>query len=92
MRPNLGSRFQSFVMEEADEDKAKAVNAHTYAFIQNKIASYSDQVVEYSYDPTSESQFAAIIKHEQLKACVSVLEELLGELTTPVEAPTSIQS
>jgi hypothetical protein len=85
MLSHLSNRFQAFLLEPHQEDQARAVTPLTYAFIQNKVAAYAYQVVEFEYD-TSKDLMPQMIEHERLKACVLVLEELMRELTPPIEA------
>lgn len=84
MRIDTGSPFQSFIFEPGEEEKALAVNAYFYAFLQNKIAAYAGQVLDYEHDASNPAR--SITEHECLKACVRVLQELLGEVTAPVAA------
>lgn len=84
MRINTGSPFQSFIFDDDETEKALAVNAYFYAFLQNKIAAYAEQVLDFEHDPMNPAK--SITEHECLKACVRVLQELLGEVTAPVAA------
>lgn len=89
MRPE-SSRFQKFELNAVDLNAARGVNAYFWAYLQNKIADYAMAAVEFEYDPTADQTklFSAILEHEKLKAKVSVLEELMGELMPPVDATT----
>jgi hypothetical protein len=87
MQPNLGNRFQSYNLTEQEEVIAKAVNPYTYAFLHNKICAFALAIVEFSYEDLEIDKEKAILRHEKLKAQVEVLEELMRELTPPVEQP-----
>lgn len=93
MTPNLGNRFQSFRLEDEERVLAKAVSPYFYAYLQNKISDYAHAVVEYTRDDGDTPEIA-VLEHEKLKAQVLVLEELMRELTPPVEQtePPSVQS
>lgn len=84
MKPNTGSRFQSFELDEKEDEIARAVTPYFLAYLQNKIASYADAVVNFRYDPGTDLS-TAVIEHEKLKAQVEILEELMRELTVPAE-------
>lgn len=84
MQPDLGSRFASFTLDSVEEEKAKTPGPYFFALLQNKISAYAHAVIEHTYtgDITQ-----SLIVHERLKAQVEVLEELMRELTPPVEQP-----
>lgn len=83
MRPLLSNRFQQFEFTAQESNLACQVSPLFYAFLQNKIASYADAVVEYTAE--GKDLVAATIRHERLKAQVEVLEELLSEIQCPTE-------
>lgn len=85
MQPNLGSRFTSFHLDAAEEEKGRMVSAYFFAVLQNKIAAYAHAVIEHEIDAANMHQ--SVMEHEKLKAQVAVLEELMRELTPPVEQP-----
>jgi hypothetical protein len=87
MQPSF-NRFQSFDLNSNEEVQAKRVNGYFYAYLQNKISEYANAVVEFEF--TGERE-ADIIQHERLKAQVMVLEELLNELTPPIQVDESQQ-
>lgn len=78
------NRFQAFQLDPVEEEQGKAVNPYTYVLIQNKVSEYAHAVVEFQYDATLPIE-PQVIEHEKLKAMVQVLEELMRELTPPVE-------
>lgn len=81
----LPNRFHQISFDETELEVAKAVTPYTWAFIQNKLAEYALAVVEFEYSPNF-SQDQQILGHERLKAQVMVLEELLRELTVPIDS------
>lgn len=86
MQPNLGNRFQSFDLTQEEEAAARCVTPYFLAYLQNKIASYANAVVEESYEENKgqvDSQQQTLLRHERLKAQVLVLEDLFRELETP---------
>lgn len=80
MRPLLSNRFQQFELSDEEAQLAIRVSPLFLAYLQNKIADYANAVVEFQFDPAKESQTAALLKHEKLKAQVEILEELFQEL------------
>lgn len=83
MKPDSSNRFQAFVFEDGEKDKAMMVSPYFLAYLQNKIAAYAfaavDAKIEYDPDPTK--QLKAILEHERLRNFVTAYEELLAELT-----------
>ena len=80
----LVNDFTEFQLEQHEHTAALAVSAYTYTYLQNKIAAYAKAVLEYRYDPEKDMR-TAVIEHEILKGQVSVLQELMRELTPPLE-------
>jgi len=88
MRP-ITNRFTTIHMDSHEEEIAKAVSPYFYAFLQNKIASYAEAILEVSYEGlTGDKLQEVVLNHEKLKAQVIVLEELMTELTPPTEVAT----
>ena len=86
MHPDLSNRFLKFNLDEVESKVATSVSPYFFAHLQNKIASYADAVVEFTYTGKSQLELqTAVIEHERLKAYVEVLEELMRELTPPKE-------
>lgn len=78
------NRFQAYRLDPAELEQGKAINPYTYVLIQNKVSEYAHAVVEFQYNTTLPIE-PQVIEHEKLKAMVQVLEELMQELTPPVE-------
>lgn len=81
---HLPNSFTEVDFEQHEYTAALAVSAYTYMYLQNKIAAYAKAVLEFSYDPTTDPR-VAVIEHEVLKGKVIVLQELMRELTPPIE-------
>lgn len=91
MTPNL-NRFTTVKLDEQELTTSLAISAYTYAYINNKIASYAEAVLDFSYEDSLDSPTAlqaAVIRHEKLKAQVEVLEELIREFTLPTQHESS---
>jgi hypothetical protein len=89
---DTGNRFLKFTFDGKEEEVARCITPYNMMFIQNKIADYAAACVEFKYDPANPNQIASIIEHENLKAKVEILQELLTEMNVPLETQSSSQS
>ena len=82
-RIDTGARFVKFNLS-IEEDKLACQQAGPLflAFLQNKIAAYAEQLVAepLEIDPDPGKQFKSIVRIAELKAQITVLEELRAEL------------
>lgn len=82
-RIDTGSRFTKILLAPEEVLLAcRSASPLLLAFLQNKIAAYAEQLVveklEFHPDPTA--QVNAIVRVAELKAQITVLEELREEL------------
>jgi len=84
MQLDTANPFQSFLISKEELVFARQVSPLFFALLQNRIAEKARESVEFSYRDRPDAQ-AAIIEHECLKAQVSVLTDLMNELTPPTD-------
>jgi len=86
MTPDYSGRFNTFILSPAELQAARTVNPFFLAYLQNKIATYANAIIEDGYDGEKnqvDSQVLTMLRHEKLKAQVIVLEELFMECSAP---------
>ncbi len=82
-RIDTGARFAKLILTpEEDTLACQSASPLFLAFLQNKIASYAEQLVleDFDFDPDPTKQVKAIKRITELKAQITVLEELRDEL------------
>jgi len=92
MQLDTANPFQSFLISKEELVFARQVSPLFFALLQNRIAEKlqnriaekARESVEFSYRDRPDAQ-AAIIEQECLKAQVSVLTDLMNELTPPTD-------
>jgi hypothetical protein len=91
MRTNTGNLFQSFILDEVEDEHGRTASPYFHAYLQNKIASVAQSAVEFAYVPGTDLH-SLVIQHERIKAQVEILQELLSELKVPTEDADQQQS
>lgn len=82
-RLDSGARFVKFHLSSEETKLAyQSASPLFLAFLQNKIASYAEQLVveDLEFDPDPAKQVKVIVRAAELKAAIKVLEELRDEL------------